>query len=375
MGTKWRTLLVAALVGVPVLAVGALAVWRAPSTPDALEIAVAAAEARAAARVRTREIVWGEPQEGLAFDFYAQAAELARELTAMAWDPKRAEFYEPREGHRIVLAAHELQARRTAWKPVFELVSRGAHCVTSDTRSSRWPQFAFAAGEVEVRLLLRDEQWRAAVHLSLDWATMTTEHDRLPAHPWHAWTDPVVRSLPLATAAELDAGLERLDARLVPCDVGAVIASFARPLLDGFYEAGHWSLDDRLVAWDWSFDPTAKHTDAFRILFAEMQAWPHDGNAAAWSARWKSLAGRPDLTHSYLVIGAVGTAQGRMEAHAYALTWLRMLRIGLAVRLAQPVPALLDPYDDQPLRVEDLGGSVVVHARAPGLAAVSWTRR
>jgi hypothetical protein len=51
-----------------------------------------------------------------------------------------------------------------------------------------------------------------------------------------------------------------------------------------------------------------------------------------------------------------------------------MLRIGLAVRLGERLPDLLDPFDDGPLRVDDLGSTVVVHSRAPGVDASRWTR-
>jgi len=370
----------AALVGLPMLGLGALALLRAPSMSDTLEVAVAAAGRRQADRLHTREIVWGDVQDGFAFEFDAQAAELASRLPAIAWDDERAAAYDVRDEERSFLSDAELRSQLAAWAPVFDLVSSAARCRTPGRQTTWWPSLQRGAGQtgvgrIGVEVHLRDQRWRDAAALSCDWVAMLVDHELPDASPpWLAWTDDRVRSIPTHVADELAGALPRLETRMPPIDAGAEIAGWARALLHDSYPASHWTWNDHLAAWAWNFDPVAQHLEAFTLLFAEMERWPAEGTAAEWQARWRSLGMRPDISHSYLVSIALQVAEERLDSRARALTRIRMLRIGLAVRLGEHLPDLLDPFDDGPLRIDDIGDAVFVHARVTGVGSARWTR-
>ena len=51
------------------------------------------------------------------------------------------------------------------------------------------------------------------------------------------------------------------------------------------------------------------------------------------------------------------------------------LRIGVAVHLGRPLPALQDPWSCEPLRIEREPDAVAVHSTHPAAKPVRWTAR
>jgi hypothetical protein len=144
------------------------------------------------------------------------------------------------------------------------------------------------------------------------------------------------------------------------------------PLTDGYYTLADWSTDELLAAWEFGFDPTARHLAAFESLFAQLHrlepaAAPGRARAAQWADFLAAAEGLANGT--YLSGHAAETARGDDWRRLRLLTSCRQIRISLAARRGLPLPELLDPFSATPFRVERTATELIVHADAGADAA------
>jgi hypothetical protein len=329
--TRWRRVVVtvgAAIVTLTVLVAGVVCLPK--SAPAPLEAAVLAAEERVQARNRGRQPAWGEMVEGAAFEHYAAA------LRRQSGSAVLSQHHEQVATDGCVLTTDQRQVQRAASAPVLDSLCRGAHCCDAEPQPLRDGSLMVLAwlGDEEVRLLLTETRWHPAVQLWLDVATFLLDVDEIAWLPNHCevWTDATSAPLPRAAAAELAAGIERLELRVQrPSDPMASMAPDIRAYLDGTYGISEWPWSEVLAAAEWGFDPNARHLEAFAELMPALaRLEPPEVTDAARKAQWQSVADVARTMGSGLVPVAVEGAYGDECTQRQLFLRLRQLRLVLA---------------------------------------------
>lgn len=340
----WRAVGGALVVTGFVFGLAALPWAPTPGAHARVQAAVEAAEARVAARGRVREVAWGEGRDGSAFACYVAATAAVPRQGAVWWDAAQRQVKD-KDG---VVDAARLQELRASWGPALQHMVAGAHCrdATPHSRRDIRPMWVWRLADCEVGLRLREGEASAAVQLWLDSATFRLDCGDGSFLSWDAWVDDALQQLPAAVRAELDAGLQRLEARLLePPDPGATFAAWARPLLDGQYRLLDWHWREVAAAWQYGFDPSERHLAWFEQLFEHVgRLEPVAPTRERREAQWRSLRELPWTTNSDRVRAAIDSAAGREAGQRWHLTMLRQLRQALAFHQCAAIPALGDPY-------------------------------
>jgi hypothetical protein len=340
---------------------------------DRLSEVVAAAEARIAASQRDRKPVQGEAIAGKAWLHYRKASQLLGDRT-FSWNRTHGGL-STIDGKLLV--GERLASVRDNATPVLMEMSAGARCRdASRTREERGTMGLcwLALGEVRLRLL--EGQLAGAVELWLDAATAALDGDgHLDSSMWRP---AVVGALAAAETLTLLRGIERLDARLQPTDLEAVLSSYARPLLAGDYGWASWHWPQYLQAWEHGFDPTARHSAAFSDLFEHLHslapsAAAHADRDEQWTRWIRTLPA--SSRDSFLVDSAIRSARSEEFRQRDALRQLRTLQVGLHANLGGPLPTLIDPFSGEPLRIEQDGEHLTVHPTGPYAKSVTWLTR
>lgn len=333
---------------------GLVVIARATPVSSELEQAVAAAEARMAARAQ-REAAWGETHDGSAFATYAAALHTMPIRVPVCWDPEHREWVTG-SGERLVVPPQEVLELRAAWQSSLQLLVEGAH--RRDATPLRFGEGVRLEGwqiEAEIQLRLQEGRRNEAVQLWLDGATFWLDcRVWFDIPPLADWSDVDLRRLGSEAGGALAAGLLRLESRLrVPLDVGGILATLARPLLDGDYGFADWSWAEVGSSWRWGFDPSARHREAFAELYKATAALERAGSQRTGHelAEWWQRLRLPDwVERSFLIHIARQRAQSEVQAWFRLLTELRLLRLALSFHLRQPLPELLDPFSGAPFQ-------------------------
>jgi hypothetical protein len=376
-------------IGLAVLAGGIVLLRCLRPTPAPGSLADLAHQAHTrelARRAASRQVTHGATTTDSAFEHYTTAMrtwdEVQRELGIghVVWDSGNARVRVSADSWRT-LADDELTAFRRSIAPVLLSLQRGAHAGDTSPRSLRdsSPTRLRWLLDTEIAVRLHEGDGDAAVALWLDGQTFALDVDDLRASADSVWTDAGLATLSPTAAYLLDAGLSVLDRRLDrPTDPAAAIANYVIPLTDGYYTLSDWCADEVLAAWEFGFDPTARHLAAFESLFAQLHrlepvASPGLARAAQWADFLAAAEGLANGT--YLSAHAAETARNDDWRRLRMLTGCRQIRIGLAARRGLPLPELLDPFSGAPFRVERTATELIVHAEAPphGPGPARWS--
>jgi hypothetical protein len=376
-------------IGLAVLAGGIvlLRCLRPAPAPGSLADLAHRAHTRELARCAAlRQVTHGATTADNAFEHYTTAMQtwdaVQRELGIglVVWDSVRDRVRVSGRSWRT-LADDELTAFRRSIAPVLQSLQRGAHAADTSPRSMhdssptrlRWLL------DTEIAVRLHEGDGDGAVALWLDGKTFALDVGDLHGHPDSVWTGADVATLSPTAASLLDTGLTVLDQRLDrPTDPAAAIANFVIPLTDGYYTLADWSTDELLAAWEFGFDPTARHLAAFESLFAQLHrlepvASPGRARAAQWADFLAAAEGLANGT--YMSGHAADSARGDDWRRLRLLTSCRQIRIGLAARRGLPLPELRDPFSGTQFRVERTATELIVHAEAPphGPGPARWS--
>ncbi|MCU0864141.1 MAG: hypothetical protein MUC36_10135 [Planctomycetes bacterium] len=341
-----------------------------------------------ARRAPLRQVTHGATTADNAFEHYATAMRtwdaVRRELGIghFTWDSGKARVRVGDPEWRT-LAGDELVAFRRSIAPVLQSLQRGAHAADTSPRSRhdssplqlRWLL------DTEIAVRLHEGDGDGAVALWLDGKTFALDVGDLPGRPdsESVWTDAAFATLSPTATSLLDAGLTVLDRRLDrPADAAAAIANYVIPLTDGYYTLADWSAKEVLFAWEFGFDPTARHLASFESLFAQLHRLePVASSGRARAAQWADfLAAAEGLANGTYMSGhAAETARDDDWRRLRLLTNCRQIRIGLAARRGLPLPELLDPFSGTQFRVERTATELIVHAEAPphGPGPARWS--
>lgn len=352
---------------------GAGVLARVPDVPASLDAAIAAAEQRRADRLRDREPGCGEGTAGDAMQHYATAlctlADRMREMrfALLSWNEASHTLSVAQDGWRP-LRGEALRAFRTKLAPALAEMRIGARCRdASSTASNLAP---FYAAELHLLALAEIAMRRAegsagdALALWVDLATFSLDVD---VALFSRWTPEDIAALPTEAAVSLAAALERIERRLVdPLDVVLTL----RWRVDELRQTlpMEWSWQEGLAAWEHGFDASARHLAALEEAVAHVEVFEGtETTAAARDEQWQLFQAINDRTArtSCVVASWIEMTRARDRGRCFALADLRSLRIGLAARLGNELPGLIDPTTDAPFRVDEDGAFVVVHRAAP----------
>lgn len=212
--------------------------------------------------------------------------------------------------------------------------------------------------------------WSEQVEL---WLVMRASHER-PRSPTFSpvaafWSDERLTNLDAAALRVLASALAHVDANAaIAADPPLVLANWVEPLL---VRPGPTSLRRRLAAWRHGFDAHERELVAADELLAALpELAAGDCDWATRDRQWQRFLG---AVRSGAGAGLPHTLEG-LRQHELALrrdrAQLRLLRLCIAWRLGEPLPALLDPFTFTPFVVDANGDAATFRSPAtqPDLA-------
>ncbi len=321
--------------------------WSPTQGPTRFDAVVVAAKTRAKTQAGNRAAAWGETREGSAFACYLAATAalpedlyaigLTREqLTDMSWAL--------RDGRICKL--------RLSWQTALQLVGDGAHSLDAmphSQRAIRWTDLSSVL-RYEVALRLHEQRWDEAVELWIDSCTFQLDHGRWI--DFDAWPDDHLRGLDRGAYQKLATGLSRLDIRLrLPTDFRGLLAVNALEMLEGRLPT-EWDWGQIVEAWEWGFDPAARHLADFDELLEQAAALePTAATGLAREAQWRSFSRATSFCAGGYA-GIVGRLARRKEKTTrQTLTGVRLIQLALAFHQRVTLPNLIDPFTGDPIRI------------------------